>query len=119
MTLAKSLLLFLLILVGFATVGLFFSGGPETVMAFGAVGLGAALTTLADLIIVERVRARRIPRLLAALLVLCSSALGIFAPFPIISGLAHLTRYTGPDDRGKVHLFQGEHSQAIFLTIYG
>ena len=91
--------------------------GPEPLIAFGAVGVGTASCVLIGLFIIRRVRGASLPRFLAAVLVLLTSALSILVPIPIIRAAALATPYRGSE--GGYHLFQGEHAQYVFVIFYG
>jgi len=91
--------------------------GLEPVIAYGAVGVGEASCVLVGLFIVGKVRARRMPRFLAAVLLLWSSFLSIFVPVPIMYAAARATPYRG-SERG-FHLFQGEHAMGVLVVYYG
>src|SRR5689334_10251360 len=102
MTPLRSVFLWLLIVAAFLGVGVLYADhpfkppyGPEPVIAFGGLGVGVALCVLAGLFIVRRVRARRMPRFLAAVLLLLSSALSILVPVPIMRVASLATPYRG------------------------
>src|SRR6266496_3100993 len=96
----KSFLLWLLIVAAFIGIGSLYADeplrpphGPEPLIAFGAVGVGTASCVLIGLFIIRRVRAGSLPRFLAAVLVLVSSAVSILVPIPIIRAAALATPY--------------------------
>jgi hypothetical protein len=123
MKLWVSVLRWLLIVGGFVGLGILAvedprpPTGPESGIAFGSVGVGIASSVEVGLCIVRKVRSRRMPPYLAAVLLLWSSFLSILVPIPIISAIAAATRYRESD--GGYHLFQGEHAQAVFVVAYG
>ena len=124
MTPLRLILLWLLIVAAFVSVGFLYADhpfkppdGPEPVIAFGGLVIGVALCVLAGLFIFHRVRARRMPRFLAAALLLVSSALSILVPVPIIRAAALATPYRGSEV--GYHLFQGEQAQWVFIVFYG
>src|SRR5207245_669465 len=80
----------------------------EPIVGFGAVGIAAASCAMVGLLVISKVRARRLPRSLAVVLLLGASALSIIIPIPIIQGAMSATPYRGSEDHG-IHLFQGEH----------
>src|SRR5438477_13193279 len=120
MTPLRSVLLWLLIVAAFLGVGCLYADhpfkppdGPEPVIAFGGLGVGVALCVLAGLFILRRVRARRMPRFLAAVLLLWSSALSILVPIPIMGAASRATPYRGLQK--GFHLFEGEHAMWVFI----
>ena len=119
MTPLRSVLLWLLIVAVFLGIGFLYADhpfkppdGPEPVIAFGGLGVGVALCVLAGLFILRRVRSRRMPRFLAAVLLLWSSALSILVPVPIMRVASLATPYRGSNV--NFNLFQGEHAQWVF-----
>jgi len=120
MILFKSFLLWLLIVAVFIGIGYLKADeplrpptGPEPLIAFGAVGVGTASCVLIGLFIIAQVRATSLPRFLAAVLLLGSSALSILVPIPILSAAKTATLY-----RGSYYLFQGEHGMWVFFVIF-
>src|SRR6185436_18222624 len=99
MTPLRSVLLWLLIVATFLGIGFLYADhpfkppdGPEPVIAFGGLGVGVALCMLAGLFILRWVRSRRMPRFLAAVLLLWSSALSILVPVPVMRVASLATR---------------------------
>jgi hypothetical protein len=124
MKLFKSVILWVFIVALFVGVGFLHAdrpfqapNGPEPLIAFGSVGVGIASCVIVGLFIVRKVRAKRLPRFLGAVLMLLSSGLSILAPFPIIGAASRATNYRGSDS--GFHLFQGEHGMWIFVVFYG
>jgi len=119
----RVLLLSVAIVAGFGGFGVLYADHPfrppdglEAPIAFGALGIGASSCLCAGFLILRRVREGRMPRYLAAVLLLWSSALSVVIPAPFIGVAARLTRDNDPAT--QFHLFFGERAMWGFAVCY-
>jgi len=82
----------------------------ESLVAFAAIGVGAASYLVVGICIISRVRRRKLKGIWAFLLLLVCCILVILVPYFITMAVAHLTR-SSPEG-----LFQGEHAWWLIIV---
>jgi len=79
----------------------------EPIVAFAAIGIGAASYIVAGLIVIKKLRAECFGRGAAAAMLFLSAVASVIIPVLIVSAVAMATRRSPSDNR--VELFGGEH----------
>ena len=86
----------------------------EPLVTFVAMGIGTAGNVIAGLVVIARLKARRIGKVLAVATLLASGVASIMIPLLILRAVA--TAAPGDISGNRLDLFQGEHGMWVYAV---